>query len=107
MIKSNVRLRWDECDGMHITALSILASRLSAFPRRMVRCARFRGEAAFHLYCFRVATARHEVGAYGSLSCIPEGVPTGVMVLLAAVIILQTTGAEWIGRCHGDVRRGA
>jgi hypothetical protein len=108
MIKSSVRLRCDESDGLHITAFSVLASRLSAFPRRIVMCARFRGEAAFHSYCFRVATARHEVGAFGSLSSIPEGVPAGVMVLLAALIILQTTGGAWIGRgwfAARDLRR--
>jgi hypothetical protein len=105
MIKSNVWLRCDESDGMNITAFGVLARRMSAFPRRIVLGVRFRGEAAFHSCCFRVATARHEVGAYGSLSSIPAGVPAGVMVLLAVVTILWTTGAASIRWCRNDARR--
>ena len=97
MIKLRVRHRCDESDVMNITALGVRVRRFSAFPRRIVTRARFLGEAAFHFYCFRVATARYEVGAYASLSSIPEGVPAVVLVLLAVVIILRTTGAQWIG----------
>jgi hypothetical protein len=104
MINASVRLRCDESSGMNLTAFGVLVRQLSAFARRTVQCARFYGEAAFHCYCFRVATARHEVGAYGSLSSIPEGIPAGVMVLLAVAIILQTIVTAWIRRCRNDAR---
>jgi hypothetical protein len=105
MVNSSVRLRCDESDDMNVTALGALVSRLSVFRRRVVVGARFRGEAAFHCYCFRVATARHGMGAFGGLSSIPEGVPAGVMVLLAAVIILWATGAAWIRWCRNEAER--
>jgi hypothetical protein len=100
-----LKCRCGDFDFMNITFAGVLANRLSVLARRIVTRARFRGEAAFHSYCFRVATARHEVGAYGSLSSIPEGVPAGVVIVLAAVIILRTTGAAWIHRCRNDARR--
>jgi hypothetical protein len=105
MITSNVRLRYGDPDCTNITLPSDGMSRWSTLPRRIARRARFHAEAAFHFYCFRVATAPHKVGAYGSLSCIPDGVPAGVMVLLAAVIILRTTGGAWISRGRNNAVR--
>ncbi len=64
MMKTRVRLRCDEPDKMYTTTFAFLVGWLSAFPRRIVTRAHFRGQAAFHCCCFRVATARHEVGAY-------------------------------------------
>jgi hypothetical protein len=122
---------------MNTRTFGALVSRLPSCPWRIAMCARFRGEAASHSCCFRIAQARQEVGdnsistpsrnanhdimsnfitlirfampvrvilLYASLPSIPEGVPTGVMVLLAAVIILRTTGAAWIRRCRNDAR---
>jgi hypothetical protein len=100
-----VRLRCSAPNGTDAAEPRVLVRTLSTLPRRLVTGARFRGKAAFHFYCFQLATAPHDVGAYQSLSSIPEGVPIGIMLLLAAVIILRTTHAGQILHCRNDTHR--
>jgi hypothetical protein len=69
--------------------LAFMALAVTAVPDRLANRARGWAGAVLRSYCFYLATEPVEAGSYFGLPSVPDGMPVGVLILLAAFVIVR------------------
>jgi hypothetical protein len=86
------------CSGI-VMYLALMGLAVVAVPSRFVDRTRSWVGAVLQVYCFYLAKEPFEAGTYFGLPSVPDGMPIGVLVLLAAFVIMRRAFAHCDARC--------
>jgi hypothetical protein len=88
-----VRLHY--CKAIYLASMIVEVTAVFGHLADRARC---RIGSVLNSYCFYLATEPVETGTYFGLPSVPDGMPVGVLILLAAFVVMRRASAYGNGR---------